>query len=192
MSDMVPPMTGSPTGVRNPHGASLSWADRMTALSAGFGTRARGFLWRPEPRFPGSVVAGRQLMAGNFRFGGALVDAPDASPWSLDTPTEAFSDALHGFTWLGDLAALPNAEGRAKAQAWVMDWARRYGRGSGPGWTPDLTGRRQIRWISHALFLLNGMSRADSRLFHRTLGRQASFLCRAGSMRPRASPGSRR
>jgi uncharacterized heparinase superfamily protein len=176
MSDMVPPMTGSPTGVRNPHGASLSWADRMTALSAGFGTRARGFLWRPEPRFPGSVVAGRQLMAGNFRFGGALVDAPDASPWSLDTPTEAFSDALHGFTWLGDLAALPNAEGRAKAQAWVMDWARRYGRGSGPGWTPDLTGRRQIRWISHALFLLNGMSRADSRLFHRTLGRQASFL----------------
>jgi hypothetical protein len=61
----------------------LSWTDRLTALGAGFGPRARGFLWRPEPRFPGSVVAGRQLMAGNFRFGGALFDAPDTSPWTL-------------------------------------------------------------------------------------------------------------
>ena len=24
---------------------------------------------------------------------------------------------------------------------------RQYGRGTGPGWTPDLTGRRLIRWI---------------------------------------------
>ena len=172
--------------MRKSHGASLNWADRLTALGAGFGTRARGFLWRPEPRFPGSVVAGRQLMAGNFRFGGALLDAPDTSPWSLSPPNDAFRDGLHGFTWLGDLAALPKAEGREKAQAWVLDWARQYGRGSGPGWTPDLTGRRQIRMISHALFLLNGMSRADSRLFHRTLGRQASFLL---SRWQRATPG---
>ncbi|MCU4651544.1 heparinase II/III family protein [Roseibacterium sp. SDUM158016] len=161
------------TGARVPR---LSWPDRFAALGAGFGPRARGFLWRPEPRFPGSVVAGRQLMAGNFRFGGALLDAPGQSPWALSAPNEAFSDALHGFEWLGDLAALPKAEGRATAQAWVLDWARRYGRGRGPGWTPDLTGRRQIRWITHALFLLNGMERAESRAFHRTLGRQASFL----------------
>jgi uncharacterized heparinase superfamily protein len=107
-------------------------------------------------------------------------------------PERRVSDALHGFTWLGDLAALPQAEGRAKAQAWVMDWARRYGRGSGPGWTPDLTGRRQIRWISHALFLLNGMSRADSRLFHRTWGGRRPSCCPGGSTRPPALPGSRR
>jgi uncharacterized heparinase superfamily protein len=115
-------------------------------------------------------------MAGNFRFGGALIDAPEASPWTLDPPNEVSATRLHGFTWLGDLAALPKAEGRAKAQEWVLDWAKAHGRGTGPGWTPDLTGRRQIRWISHALFLLNGMPRADNRLFHRTLGRQASFL----------------
>lgn len=176
MSDIMPPITGPSAGARKRHPAGLSVADRLTAVGAMFGTRARGFHWRPEPRFPGSVVVGRQLMAGNFRFGGALVDAPDTSPWDLAVPNEAFRDALHGFTWLGDLAALPRAEGRGKAQAWVLDWARRHGRGSGPGWTPDLTGRRQIRWISHALFLLNGMPRADNRVFHRTLGRQASFL----------------
>jgi uncharacterized heparinase superfamily protein len=176
MSDTVPPLTRPAGGAQKSRAAALTWTDRLTALGAGFGPRARGFLWRPEPRFPGSVVAGRQLMAGNFRFGGALLEAPDTSPWTLSPPNDAFRDALHGFAWLGDLAVLPNAEGRAKSQAWVLDWARRYGRGGGPGWTPDLTGRRQIRWISHALFLLNGMPRAENRIYHRTLGRQASFL----------------
>ena len=33
------------------------------------------------------------------------------------------------------------------------------GRGAGPGWTPDLTGRRLIRWINHAILLLNGQER---------------------------------
>jgi uncharacterized heparinase superfamily protein len=125
-------------------------------------------------------------MAGNFRFGGALLDAPGRSPWTLDPPNEAFADALHGFEWLGDLAALPRAEGRETARAWVMDWIRRHGRGSGPGWSPDLVGRRQIRWIAHGLFLLNGMSRAESRAFHRCLGRQATFLARRWS---HATPG---
>lgn len=196
MSETMPPLTGPPltgspsTGptraATGPQDAGLSWADRLTALGAGLGPRTRGFLWRPEPRFPGSVVAGRQLLAGNFRYGGALIDAAGASPWTLNAPNAAFRDALHGFAWLGDLAALPKAEGQATAQDWVLDWARRYGRGAGPGWSPDLTGRRQIRWISHALFLLNRMPRAENRLFHRTLGRQAAFLL---SRWPHATPG---
>jgi uncharacterized heparinase superfamily protein len=161
-------------------------ADRLAVLRAGLGAASRGFQWRPEPRFPGSVVAGRQLLAGNFRFGGALMDAPGTSPWALDPPNEAFRDALHGFEWLGDLAALPHAEGRATARDWLLDWVRRYGRGAGPGWTPDLAGRRQIRWITHGLFLLNGMTRRDSRAFHRALGRQAGFLAARWS---RATPG---
>ncbi|MFW5642326.1 MAG: heparinase II/III family protein [Roseicyclus sp.] len=168
---------------------ALTRRDRLAALLAGLGPRARGFVWRPEPRLPGSVVVGRQLMAGNLRFAGALVEAPGARPWTLSPPSEAFAEALHGFDWLGDLAALPRAEGRATAQDWLIDWARRFGRGRGPGWTPDLTGRRQIRWISHALFLLNGLPRAESRLFHRTLGRQAAFLRRRWT---RASPGRAR
>jgi uncharacterized heparinase superfamily protein len=168
MSDSLTPYRGA---------AGLTWSDRLAALTSGLlGPRARGFVWRPEPRLRGSVVAGRQLMAGNFRFAGTILDAPDTRPWDLEAPSEAFAEALHGFDWLGDLAALPRAEGRATAQDWVVDWARRHGQGRGPGWTPDLVGRRQIRWISHALFLLNGMGRAESRLFHRTLGRQAGYL----------------
>ncbi len=176
MSDTLPQMTGTRLGMSGTRASDLRWADRLSALGAWFGPRARGFFWRPEPRFPGSVVVGRQLMAGNFRFGGALIDAPGESPWSLTPPNAVFRDALHGFSWLGDLAALPDAEGRERAQAWVLEWARKYGKGSGPGWTPDLTGRRQIRCISHALFLLNGMPRTENRVLHKTLGRQAVFL----------------
>ncbi|MDG4650547.1 heparinase II/III family protein [Roseibacterium sp. SDUM158017] len=186
MSDTLTTATPATGPERSGARPSLSWRDRVAALTAGFGPGARGFQWRPEPRFPGSVVAGRQLLAGNFRFGGALMDAPGRSPWSFDPPNEAFRDALHGFEWLGDLAALPHSEGRETAQAWVLDWVRRYGRGAGPGWTPDLTGRRQIRWITHGLFLLNGMERGESRAFHKALGRQARFLA---SRWPRATPG---
>jgi uncharacterized heparinase superfamily protein len=53
---------------------------------------------------------------------------------------------------------------RGPAQAWVFDWIAAQGTGKGPGWTPDLTGRRLIRWINHALMLLNGRDKAADRM----------------------------
>ena len=149
---------------------------RWAAWKAGWGHRMRGFQWHPEPRFPGSPARGQQLMAGNFRMGGALVEAPGQSPWDIIAPTDGFEAALHGFDWLDDLAAVPNGAGRPTAQAWLADWVTRYGRGRGPGWSPDLVGRRQIRWISQVLFLMNGQPVPESLAFHRTLARQTNFL----------------
>ena len=57
-------------------------------------------------------------------------------------------------------------------------WIARYGRGGGPGWTPDLTGRRLIRWINHAILLLNGRDKVQARSYFRSLGRQTIFLAR--------------
>ncbi|MEO1309070.1 MAG: heparinase II/III family protein, partial [Pseudomonadota bacterium] len=48
----------------------------------------------------------------------------------------------------------------------------------GPGWTPDLTGRRLIRWINHAILLLRGRSPEESSAFFRSLGQQTIFLSR--------------
>ncbi|MBY4893959.1 heparinase II/III family protein [Rhodobacteraceae bacterium N5(2021)] len=146
----------------------------------------QGFLWQPEPRFPGSAVRGRQLMAGNFRLGGTLVEAEGLSPWDITPPNDDFEAALHGFAWLDDLAALPNGEGRATAQLWLAQWVARYGKGMGPGWSADLTGRRQIRWITHALFLINGQRPPETRLFHHALSRQTNFLVKRWR---RATPG---
>ncbi len=152
--------------------------NRLAARRAALARSATAFVSHPEPRTIGSFARGRQLCAGNFLFAGHLIRRPGASPWDLPAPDEAFSSALHGFAWLDDLAAAGDLPARQMAQAWLWDWIDRYGAGRGPGWTPDLTGRRLIRWINHAIFLLAGRDRAQGDAFYRSLTRQTVFLSR--------------
>mgnify|MGYP006273048383 CR=1 FL=1 len=168
------PETDAPTQPPEPR---VRFADRWSAWRAGVsGPRIRGFIWQPEPSFAGSEARGRQLVAGNLVLGGRLVETRGRLPWDIAPPNEAFLEALHGFEWLDDLVMLPGGAGRATAQAWLSGWLGRYGRGRGPGWTPELTGRRQMRLITHALFLMNGQDPADRRLFLAALARQAGML----------------
>lgn len=162
-----------------------TWASRrvrfMNRLHARAGALARpatGFVSQPEPRTIGRYARGKQLAAGNFLFAGHLIEAPGTEMWDIAPPDEGFEQELHGFAWLDDLAAVGDLKSRKCAQGWVSGWIVRYGAGRGPGWTPDLTGRRLIRWINHALFLLNGMEAADNEAFYRSLGHQTQFLGR--------------
>jgi uncharacterized heparinase superfamily protein len=154
----------------------------LNQLHARFATRARGqargFVSSPEPRTIGSFARGRQLAAGNFLFAGSLITAPDQTPWEVEAPDTAFAQALHGFAWLDDLAAVGDSTSRRAAQRWLWQWIELYGNGRGPGWTPDLTGRRLIRWINHALFVLHGSGEnaPDSEAFYRSLMQQTRFL----------------
>ncbi len=153
----------------------------MNRLQARLAARARpatGFVSTPEPRSVGHFARGRQLVAGNFLFSGHLIEAPGVPIWDIGGADAPFAAELQGFGWLDDLAAVGDAKARARAQDWVFGWIDRYGNGSGPGWTPDLTGRRLIRWISHALFLLRGRDAQSSEAFYRALARQTIFLSR--------------
>lgn len=152
--------------------------NRMAARRAVMGRPATAFVSQPEPRTIGSFARGRQLAAGNFLFAGHLIQKPDTGMWDITPPDHAFAEALHGFGWLDDLVAAGNAPARARAQEWLWGWIDHYGRGRGPGWTPDLTGRRLIRWISHAFFLLNGRSSEQSHAFYRSMAAQTIFLGR--------------
>ncbi|SLN63295.1 Heparinase II/III-like protein [Pseudoruegeria aquimaris] len=147
---------------------------------------ATGLVTQPEPRSIGSFARGRQLTSGNFLFAGYLVRSDAGSIWEVPVPAARFEEELHGCTWLDDLAALGDGRAREATRAWVMDWIRRYGRGTGPGWTPDLTGRRLIRWINHALVILNGLEKPASEVFFRSLAQQTVFLSRRWSS---AQPG---
>ena len=141
----------------NPDSLSARYTRAMHRFHARLSTRARpatAFTSTPEPRTIGVFAKGRQLLAGNFLFAGHLVVAPETSIWDLDTPDPEFEEDLHGFAWLDDFAAVGDTPCREKAQLWVWRWIDRYGKGDGPGWTPDLTGRRLIRWINHAMLLL--------------------------------------
>ncbi len=135
-----------------------------------------GFVGQPEPRTVGSFARGRQLVAGNLLFAGYLVEADDTDLWDVVAPSLDFDDERHGFVWLDDLAAVGDMRAREKAQRWVWGWIDAHGRGKGPGWAPDLTGRRIIRWINHAVFLLRGVDEAQSRAFFRSLSQQTWFL----------------
>ncbi|MEY8882227.1 heparinase II/III family protein [Donghicola sp. XS_ASV15] len=163
--------------------------NRIHARLAGFGAKAVAFTSSPEPRTIGSVSRGRQLLAGNFLFAGNLIEAPDTSIWNIEMPTGRFAMEVHGCVWLDDLAALGTPDARAKAQEWVMDWITLYGAGKGKGWSPDLTGRRIIRWINHALVILRGAEPETSHKFYAALARQTIFLSRrwrvAGAGLPR-------
>lgn len=137
---------------------------------------ARGFQSQPEPRSIGLYAKGRQMVAGNFQFGGQVVEAKGGSIWDIAQPDPGQADDIHGFVWLDDLAAVGDSQARARAQSWLWEWIERYGSGRGPGWSPDLTGRRLIRWVNHALFLLMGRDKAQADSYFAQITAQTVFL----------------
>ncbi len=152
--------------------------NRLHARLAARTKPATGFVSNPEPKMIGHYARGRQLLAGNFLFSGHLIEAPGVSLWDAAERVSTATDAAHGFAWLDDMAAVGDTKARKTAQAWLEDWVQRYGNGRGVGWTPDITGRRLIRWIAHGFFLLRGADKAASDIYFKSAAQQAIFLSR--------------
>ena len=137
----------------------------------------------PEPRMVGQYARGKQMLAGNFLIAGELIESKGAVPFAGQSASA--TEAMHGFGWLDHLAVVGDREARALAQAGLRDWIARFGKGKGPGWAPGLVGRRVIRWIAHAIFLMQGMEGQDQRLFLQALAHHAAYLeRRAGKAAP--------
>ena len=170
---------------REAKGMGVSLVDRVIARRATRPRRAGALRVPLEPRSIGSPVTGRQILAGDWRFGQArVVLTPADAPWR-DAPDARFAAALHGFGWLDDLAAVGDVEARRLAQGLFSDWLDRYGRGRGPGWTPAIAGRRLMAWLHHGSLLLRA-SDADRRArFVHAVGGQVRYLAgRAGAAPP--------
>jgi uncharacterized heparinase superfamily protein len=150
--------------------------NRVAARSGAYSAAPTAFISSPEPRTIGMFARGKQLIAGNYLFAGQLLSGARLEFWDLPQAGAEFQAEAHGCAWLDDLAAVGDIPARNCAQTWVWQWLERYGRGQGVGWTPDLTGRRLIRWINHAFFLLQNSEKAQSDLFFRSLAHQTNFL----------------
>ncbi len=159
-------------------------ADRLHARLSLIGRSTSGVVTSPEPLWTGDDLMARQLASGLFRLGGGMVEARDQTPWTIEPPSPNWENSLQGFDWLDHAVAASEPADRIKLIGWLFDWIDRYGSGKGPGWRPDLTGRRLARWICHAPVLLNGAGSAKSKAFFRSLGRQTRFLRRRWSSAP--------
>ncbi|MEO1611350.1 MAG: heparinase II/III family protein [Pseudomonadota bacterium] len=176
-------------GASAPNAIRVSSGDRWAARIARLGASPKAVVTSPEPLWTGDAASARRLASGLFLFGGALVEAkPGASPWDQSAPTAAWEEALHGFDWLDDLVASSDPATQDALKQWLYDWIDRYGGGVGPGWRPDLTGRRLTRWICHAIILLNGAGPERSRAFFTAIGRQTRFLRRRWKTAPPGLP----
>jgi uncharacterized heparinase superfamily protein len=162
-----------------------SIGNRLAMWRALKASPAKGFVSQPEPRSIGLFAKGKQLLSGNFVIAGQVITAPDTSIWDIkiDPPKDGYilPDERAGFTWLDDLAAVGDSQARKLGQRWTWEWMKRHGRGKGAGWSPDLTGRRVIRWINHAPFLLSGRNPDEARQFYHLLSAQVLFLSRRWS-----------
>ncbi len=168
-------------GKGTPSGRLGQLADRYAAFAVRHMRPAGGFVSQLEPRSIGLYARGKQLTSGNILLAGHLAEAPGIPLWDISPDAglgAGFQAEAHGFAWLDDLAAFGTPAAAALARDWTWDWIARYGKGRGPGWTPDLTGRRVIRWVHHATFLLSSRESGDAQAFYRALTRQSAFLAR--------------
>jgi len=133
------------------------------------------FIVETEPRSIGKTSTGRQMVEGKVNFAGQVIKKSD-KVWNLKAIETEFNNKLHGFDWVDDLAALGSLEARLLAQDWLYSWIEKYSSGFGPGWTPELTGKRLVRWAHHYLFLTQGCSETKLKKFNLLMARQAKFL----------------
>ncbi len=162
--------------------------NRLAMLTARFAPPVRAFISQPEPRSYGTAARGIQMSAGNFLVAGKILENHQGSLWDLSQRDAEFHTELHDFSWLDDLAAADTPMARTKAQTWLFEWIERYGSGKGQAWKADVTGRRVIRWINHALLVLNQQPPEKSKAYFKNLGVQAHFLAKRWKSVPGGLP----
>ncbi len=158
--------------------------DRLHARWATRGNAGGTFTISPEPRSIGHLSRGRQLAGGDFLFAGDLVRQPGAEIWEITPPSPRFEAEMHRFGWLADLAALGGARGRTIAQRWVLGWIDAFGNGTGPAWTPELTGRRLTECVHHSQMLLRKLDPKQADRIRGSLRQQTIFLGRRWTSAP--------
>ncbi len=120
-------------------------------------TAPRGFLRRPEPKAIGHAGRGEQIVNGELHLGGITLSGDF---FAADVPPTVSAE-LNGFGWLDDLAAVGTPRARALAQDHVLHWLKqnRVPQPDRIEWTPEVAGRRVLRWIFHAGMILPGLDR---------------------------------
>lgn len=140
----------------------------------------------PEPLFFGDADRGGDLVAGRWTVLGRTIALEGGTIWQPIPEAARIVAAREDWRWLDDLAALGTRAARDLARRWTLDWIARYGTGRGAAWTPEVAGRRALRWTAHSALLTEGADPPEVDRVWRALLAQQRYLARAW---PTAAPG---
>ena len=138
--------------------------------------KSEWFIAKPGPRSIGNTLIADKICEGNFFISGNIIEIGNSVIWDHPHINIENSEELHGFSWLDDLAARGDNLAKKIIQRWVLGWIEKYGSGSGPGWTPTLTGRRLIKLIHHEEIILDGLSEQNISIYFKSIYKQANFI----------------
>ena len=144
----------------------------------------------PTDPMPGNRQSGQWMMSGTIRWRGESV-AVDAVTFGDDAVSAPFSDYLHRFEWLRELAALGDRGACAPlAEQLMRAWLAKHGDTvSDSSWRPDLVGWRTLFWASHAPLILSSTDLVYRSSVLNSLARGARHLDRGAD---RAAQGNAR
>lgn len=166
LADFAPPALGPGEKlIRLAYRLGVSGA----TLSAPFRKPARPrLLATVESPLQGDRAAGVALRAGHFLIYGVKSPIAQMEFGGSGRLTPPFERAVHGFTWLRDLAACaPREQCTATAERVLGMWLNANPKpGSGAAWQVENAGHRLLNWLVHAPLILSG---SDARLRGRAL-----------------------
>ena len=144
----------------------------------------------PDDPVMGDVARGRALLDGQVLFGDETRPIAALDMKRPDT-SAAFTDHVHGFGWLRDLATVASrATGAPVAEALMARWLDAHADTVDPyAWRPDLWGRRVLLWTAHAPLILSSADLLYRSRVLNTLARGARHLDRGADKAP---PGAKR
>lgn len=109
----------------------------------------------PFDALPKRLEDADALLRGRFRFAGEPVDITQGSVFDAPAPTPAWTEGLHGFSWLPPLAAAGGDAARKLASELMTQWVGRFARYSEPEWLPQVIARRLVHIFAHGRFVLS-------------------------------------
>jgi uncharacterized heparinase superfamily protein len=179
---------------------SVSFSNPLHALKLK-GPHPLRLLGVPKDPWPGDLVSGARILAGGFICEGQIL-TPEGTDensnvyfwtednlWAAQTLPEGWKIWLHGFTWLRDLATVTDqAAARARAEALVKGWLKRFDKWEPLAWRADILARRLISWMAYAPLILSTNDHVYRSLVLNSLARQSRHLLRSIDDAPLGPP----
>jgi uncharacterized heparinase superfamily protein len=165
--------------------ASFAWAYGSWA----YGQTLRGpmpdhMILYPEDLRPGRGDKADALFQGRWFLPGGQVKTDGGSPFAAESPSETWSEELHGFSWLRHFTAAGADAARTYAQTLVAGWIGQYGAWDRLAWRPHVIGRRLMSWVANGALIIDGSDLIYRSTLLRNMARQARHLARTAAMAP--------